>query len=162
MLRSSLRPRNALGVLLFAVACGLPRDPDRTLERVRGGVVRIGVAESRPWVIVTPTGAEGVEPVLAKAIADSLGATIEWIRKSESELLTDLSERKLDLVIGGLTHDSPWKTKIALTKPFYEDPRTKKKHVMAAPPGENAWLVFVERQLRRHQHTIPALVRSAT
>lgn len=139
----------------------MPRDPDGTLERVRGSVVRIGVAESRPWVVVTPTGAEGVEATLARAIADSLGSSIEWIRKGESELLTDLSERKLDLVIGGLTDDSPWKTKVAFTKPFYEDPRTKKKHVMAAPPGENAWLVFLERQLRRHRATIPALVRSA-
>ena len=149
------------GALAVAVACGLPRDPDRTLERVRGGVVRVGIAESRPWVIVTPNGAEGIEPTLVKAIADSLGVTIEWIRKGESELLTDLEERKLDLVIGGLTDDSPWKTKVALTKPFYEDPSTKKKHVMAAPPGENAWLVFVERQLHQHQATTPALVRAA-
>jgi polar amino acid transport system substrate-binding protein len=160
-LRNSLRRTNGIVVLLFAVACGLPRDPDGTLERVRGDVVRIGVAESRPWVILTPTGADGIEPALARAIADSLGARIEWIRKGESELLADLEERKLDLVLGGLTDDSPWKTKVALTKPFYEDPGTKKKHVMAAPPGENGWLVFVERQLRRHQATIPALVRSA-
>jgi polar amino acid transport system substrate-binding protein len=148
-------------VLLVAVACGLPRDPDGTLDRVRGGVIRVGIAESPPWVIVTPGGAEGVEATLVEAIADSLGASIEWIRRSESELLTDLEERKLDLVLAGLTDDSPWKTKVALTKPFYEDPSTRKKHVMAAPPGENAWLVFVERQLRRHQSTIPALLRAA-
>jgi polar amino acid transport system substrate-binding protein len=160
MRSSSLRPTGIV-VLLVAVACGLPRDPDGTLDRVRGGVVRVGIAQSPPWVIVTPGGAEGVEATLAKAIADSLGASIEWIRKSESELLTDLEERKLDLVLAGLTDDSPWKTKVALTKPFYEDPGTKKKHVMAAPPGENAWLVFVERQLRHHEPTIPALVRSA-
>lgn len=153
--------RTSIVLLVFAIACGLPRDPDGTLERVRGGVMRVGVAESRPWIIVSPSGAEGVEATLVKAIADSLGASIEWIRKSESELLTDLEERKLDLVLGGLTDDSPWKTKVALTKPFYEDPRTKKKHVMAAPPGENAWLVFVERQLHQHRPTIPALVRSA-
>jgi polar amino acid transport system substrate-binding protein len=160
MRSSSLRPTGIV-VLLVAVACGLPRDPDGTLDRVRGGVVRVGIAQSPPWVIVTPGGAEGVEATLAKAIADSLGASIEWIRKSESELLTDLEERKLDLVLAGLTDDSPWKTKVALTKPVYEDPGTKKKHVMAAPPGENAWLVFVERQLRHHEPTIPALVRSA-
>ncbi len=149
-----------IGALVIAIACGLPRDPDRTLERVRGGVVRVGIAESQPWVVVTANGAEGVEPTLVKAIADSLGASIEWIRKGESELLTDLEERKLDLVLAGLTDDSPWKTKVALTKPFYEDPSTRKKHVMAAPPGENAWLVFVERQLHHHQATVPALVRS--
>src|SRR5687767_15777970 len=101
----------------------MPRDPDGTLERVRGGIVRVGVAESPPWVVLaTPNTAAGVEPTLVKAIADSLGASIEWIHKGESELLTDLEERKLDLVLGGLTEDSPWKAKVALTRFFYEDP----------------------------------------
>jgi polar amino acid transport system substrate-binding protein len=157
---SLLRP-HGLVVVLLAVACGLPRDPDGTLQRVRGGVVRVGVAENPPWVTMTPNGAEGVEPTLIRQIADSLGARIEWIRGAESELLAELEERKLDLVLAGLTADLPWKAKVAFTKPFYDDPRTKKKHVMAAPPGENAWLVFVERQLHKKQAAIPALVRSA-
>jgi ABC-type amino acid transport substrate-binding protein len=151
---------NGIALLLFAVACGLPRDPDDTLERVRGGVVRVGITENPPWVIATATGADGVEPTLLEEMADSLRARIEWIPGSESRLLADLEARKLDLVLGGLTDDIPWKTKVALTKPFYEDPRTKKKHVMATPPGENAWLVFVERQLHRQRAAIPALVRS--
>jgi hypothetical protein len=45
---------NGVALLLFAVACGLPRDPDDTLERVRGGVVRVGITDNPPWAIVTP------------------------------------------------------------------------------------------------------------
>lgn len=158
---SSLLRTHTLVVVLVAAACGLPRDPDGTLERVRGGVVRVGVAENPPWVRITSNGAEGVEPTLVQQVADSLGARIEWIPGAESELLAELEERKLDLVLAGLTADLPWKSKVAFTKPFYDDPETKKKHVMAAPPGENAWLVFLERELHRKQASIPALVRSA-
>lgn len=158
---SSLLRTHGLIVVLVAVACSLPRDPDGTLERVRGGVVRVGVANNPPWVTITPNGAEGVEPTLVRQIADSLGARVEWIPGGESELLADLEERKLDLVLAGLTEDVPWKSKVAFTKPFYDDPETKKKHVMAAPPGENAWLVFVERQLLRKKAAIPSLVPSA-
>lgn len=152
---------NGMLVLLCAAACGLPRDPDGTLERVRGGVLRVGVATSPPWVVVTSEGAAGVEPTLVKAIADSLGARIEWIREGESELLSQLADRKLDLVLAGLTDDVPWRAEVAFTRPYYDDPATKKRHVMAAPPGENAWLVFVERQLHRRRASIPDLVRSA-
>ena len=154
---------NAVGIaacLLAAAACDLPRDPDGTLERIRGGVVRVGVADSPPWVIGATAGPTGIEPALIEEIASSLTARVEWIPGGESELLARLAERKLDLVIGGLTEDVPWKTKVAYTKPFYDDPATKKKHVMALPPGENAWLVFVDRQLLRRRETIPALVRS--
>lgn len=135
--------------LALAIACGLPRDPDDTLERVRGGVVRVGVSHNPPWVAVTASGAEGIEPDLIEGIARDLGARIEWIPGAESELLVDLEERKLDLVLGGLTADSPWKHKVALTRPFFEDPATKEKHVLAMPPGENAWLLYVEREMRR-------------
>jgi polar amino acid transport system substrate-binding protein len=34
------------------------------------------------------------------------------------------------------------------------------KHVLAAPPGENAWLVYVERFLLAERSTIPGLLRS--
>jgi polar amino acid transport system substrate-binding protein len=140
----------ALSLCTFALAigCGLPRDPDDTLERVRGGVVRVGVSHNPPWVDITSSGADGIEAELIENIARDLGARIEWTAGAESELLTDLEERKLDVVLGGLTDDSPWKHKVALTRPFFEDPETRKKHVLAMPAGENAWLLYVERELR--------------
>ena len=36
------------GVLLLA-ACDLPRDSDGTLDRVRGGTMRVGVVIDTPW-----------------------------------------------------------------------------------------------------------------
>jgi polar amino acid transport system substrate-binding protein len=153
--------KSGILLLVSALGCDLPRDPDNTLERVRGGSLRVGVAHNPPWVIVSASGVEGVEPILATGIARQLGARIEWVQGAQSELLSDLHDRKLDLVLGGLTDDLPWKTQVAFSRPFHEDSRTGKKHVLAAPPGENAWLLYLERQLRQRRDTVPILLRAA-
>lgn len=144
--------------LVPAAACGLPRDSDGTLERVRGGTIRVGFAIDTPWVTDSAGMAGGVEGRIVHGLARSLGARVEWTHGHESELLTALHDRELDLVVGGLTTDSPWKARIAFTKPYHVDSgfvvrsmkakRREEKHVLALPPGENGWLVYVERFLR--------------
>jgi ABC-type amino acid transport substrate-binding protein len=139
--------------LFAAQACGLPRDADGTLDRVRGGVLRVGVEDAPPWVVAPPAPPDaaprGVEPALAEGLARELGARPEWRRDSEARLLTALHRRELDLVVAGLTDDSPWKGEVALTKPYAED-ADGGAHVLATPAGENAWMVRVERYLRGH------------
>jgi len=116
---------------LTTLACGLPRDPEGTLDRVRGGTMRVGVFERRPWTTLpTKGGAGGLEGALVAELARELGAKIEWVRATESQLLEALKMRELDLVIGGLTADSPWAQHVAFTKPFYTD-----TIVVGAPPG---------------------------
>src|SRR5215203_4602995 len=48
-----------------ATACGLPRDADGTLDRVRNGTLRVGVAVDTPWVTDSGGAAGGVEGWLA-------------------------------------------------------------------------------------------------
>jgi polar amino acid transport system substrate-binding protein len=136
------------------IACGLPRDADGTLDRVRNGSLRIGVAVDTPWVTDSSGVAGGVEGWLATEIARGLRARPVWVRGPHPRLLTELAERRLDLVIGGLDDSSPWSTKVALTKPYFE------KHVLAVPLGENAWLVHVERELRAREATVAAHLRA--
>ncbi len=52
-------------------------------------------------------------------------------------------------MVGGLTAKTPWVEKAAITKPYLaeETPEGKQDHVMAAPLGENAFLVELERFL---------------
>src|SRR5829696_566706 len=101
-----LRRRSWFPVLLAATAvfagCDLPRDPERTLDRARSGTLRVGVSIDEPW-----TGWEGflpggrpvgIEVELAERFAKELDADIEWVRGSESELLTMLEGFKIDLV----------------------------------------------------------------
>jgi polar amino acid transport system substrate-binding protein len=108
-----------------AAACGMPKDPQRTLERVRGGgTVRVGMAENPPWT--------RVEADLVRAFAEELGAKVEWTAGAESVLLEGVEAFQLDLVVGGLRDDTPYAPKLGLTRPFL----TFEVHVGLSPGAD--------------------------
>jgi polar amino acid transport system substrate-binding protein len=137
-------------LLLVSVSCDLRRGGDATLARVRGGTMRVGVVEARPWTTVTPGGAGGIEGALIAETARELRARIEWVRAPESQLLRALELGELDVVIGGLTDENPWKWRVAFTKPMYTDTivvggpqqttrlRELRGHTVAVLPGDPA------------------------
>ena len=141
-----------LAFALAGCAAGFPADPEGTLERVRGGELRVGVSPRPPWTVLPATdGADadptGSEVTLAEAFAEHLDAEVTWIVGGEEELIGQLERSELDLVVGGLTAESPWQGKAALTYPYgtTTGPGGKpEKRVMAAPLGENAYLVELE------------------
>jgi polar amino acid transport system substrate-binding protein len=219
------------GFLILALAgCGLPRDSDATLDRVRGHALRVGFAVDSPWTTDSAGGAGGVEAALVRTLARGIGARIEWVHGQQGELLEALRHRDLDLVIGGLSGKSPWSTQVGFTRPYYTDtvvvggaptaappasiahtqvavlpgdaaasairgkdgtpvvvrelassnlpvaaptwrlaqlgrrPNVdlvlmQTPHVLAAPPGENAWLVHIEQLLIAEQDSVPGLLR---
>jgi polar amino acid transport system substrate-binding protein len=163
----------ALLVPLLA-GCGLkiPSDPEGTLDRVSGGTLRAGISHNPPWTETgtgtgpTSTGPEpaatgakpagigiapgGTEAELVRAFAAEHNARVEWVSGGESNLVRQLERGELDLVVGGLTKDSPWSKHAALTRPYLETSNAqgdKEQHVMAARMGENAFLVELERFL---------------
>lgn len=214
-----------------AAACELPRDADGTLDRVRGGVIRVGVIPDPPWAVDSAGTVVGIEGLLVGELARGLGARVQWSRRPAHELLGALHARELDLVIGGLTADLSWKHEAAFTKPYYTDTVVigadsgrpappdlqgvevlveagsgiaadlekagatarhvdrlegtrglvaaptwriaalgreptalvlrESPHVLAAAPGENAFLMRVERVLRARRSAVPRLLRSA-
>ena len=111
-------------VLLLAVlallpaGCGIPRDPEGTLERVRGGTLRAGITASAPWTTLEGGRPGGVEVELVERFAGELGARVEWVDGSEADLMAALEMRELDLVVGGLTADTPWQAKAAITRSY--------------------------------------------
>ena len=111
-------------LLLAAIAaagCQYPRDPDGTLNRVEGGVMRVGVTEADPWVLLEGDQAVGgVEVELARRFARDVGARIEWVPGSEESLVDATKEGQVDLIIGGLTNESRWEKDVALTRPYVE------------------------------------------
>lgn len=146
-------------VLLMLAAAGcsaIPADPDDTLERVTGDVLRVGVSVNPPWTEL-PHGTDeqeggteprGTEVELVADFAASLGAEVEWVIGGEENLIDQLDRGELDLVIGGLTADSPWHEVAALTRPYTEsDDGGQVRRVMATPAGENAFLAALERFL---------------
>ena len=118
---------------LLAAGCEYPQDPEGTLDRVRGGVMRVGVTHVDPWVKLEGGEPAGVEVELLRRFARTLDAEIEWVEGSESDLMEALHGRQLDVVVAGLTRRSEWQRVAALTRPFvtYEV-------VIAAPDQETA------------------------
>src|SRR5256885_12576211 len=108
----SCRSLLALFISLCA-SCDLPRDASGTLDRVRGGTIRVGFVVDTPWVTDSSDGAGGVEAALVNEVARSVGARVAWIRAPQSNLLETLHARELDLVIAGLTSTSPYKQQVA-------------------------------------------------
>lgn len=134
-------------ILLLPAACTFPQDPHRTTERTNEGTMYVGIVENPPWVTRDGDRPSGIEVALVSAYADTLGAQIEWKWGSSEEHLAALEYNELDLVIAGLTSATPWKTRIALTAPYYTV-----EHRVAVPPGmepprtlDEELLVAVER-----------------
>ena len=130
--------------LLLAAGCQWPRDAEDTLDRVRGGVVRVGVVEDPPWTEVADDGTVGgAEAELVRRLADRLGARVEWTEGPESTLVGALSHQALDLVIGGLSHSSPWSKEAALTTSYFTS-----EQVVVVPLGANTSIEGVEVAVR--------------
>ena len=151
--------RSGLSFVVIALsftACDLPHDAEGTLSHVQNGSLRVGVSDNEPWVAVAGDTISGYEGVIVGELARQLHSRIEAHPGAESVLLEELKDRKLDLVVGGLTDDSRWKKELALTKPYHTD-REGKKHVLALPPGENDWLVRVEEYLHDNEARLKAI-----
>lgn len=110
--------------------------------------MRVGVTDNGEWVRLeqgqNPTGSE---PDLVRGFADSLGAEPRWISGSEQELVKSLKDGDVDVVVGGITDDTPWSTDAGMTRPYTEstDEQGKtEKHVMLVPLGENAFLLELD------------------
>lgn len=140
-----MRPCAALvmaGALIgsLTAGCGMPRDPEGTLDRVRGGTLRAGVVAHAPWVTEAGTDPEGIEVELVERFADSIDAEVEWHPGAEAEVFGALHVGELDLVIGGLTSKTPYSKEGAVTHPFVTT-----QTIVAFPPGtENAEIAGVE------------------
>lgn len=109
-----------MATAMALAGCDLPYDPQGTMERVRGGVMRVGVIDGGPWASIEDGEAAGVEVEMVRRFAQTLGPEVEvqWIGGSESRLLESLERHELDLVIGGLRQNSPWSGRVALTRPY--------------------------------------------
>src|SRR3546814_18948943 len=71
--------------------------------------MRVGISANPPWTVVRNGQFGGVEVALIQAFAREIDARIEWLPAGTPKLLKALEEFQLDLVIGGLTEETPWK-----------------------------------------------------
>lgn len=138
---------------LCLTACSgpFPKDTDGSLDRITGGALRVGVSENPPWTEVADDGGvTGREVDLVAGFAQQHDATVEWTPGAESELIMAMARGDLDVVVGGLTSDSPWEKEVALTRSYAQEitpDGDTEQMVMATPLGENALLVALETYL---------------
>ncbi len=104
--------------LLLLGACDFPKDGAGTLERVRGGELRVGIIENAPWVRIADGRGEGVEPTLVAGWAQRLGARVTWVRGGMRELVEALDRHEIDLLVAGLESGTPFKSKLGLSQPY--------------------------------------------
>lgn len=140
----------ALLAALSLVGCSLtiPSDPDGTLDSVRGGELRVGVAPDGELVEVGDGDPTGSVIDLVDGFAESVDATPDWTVATEETLVRMLERGDLDLIAGGITSDTPWLDRAGVSRGYSDiegaDGRTL---VMLVPLGENALLSELERYL---------------
>ena len=108
--------------ICFVSCADLPRDQKDTFKHVQQSQrLRVGVIENPPWVIRNGDEPSGAEVELVKKFASEIGVRPEWTWGGDEKLLGALEKFELDLVAGGLSDKTPWKTRIGMTSPFYSE-----------------------------------------
>jgi polar amino acid transport system substrate-binding protein len=118
--------RRLLFLVLIVCACmagcsDLPRDPKETSRHAQGGRLRVGLVEHPPWVIRTNGEPAGAEVELVRRFAAELGAMPEWHWGGEQQQMEALRYYQLDVVVGGMTDETPWSKYVGLTSPYFEE-----------------------------------------
>jgi polar amino acid transport system substrate-binding protein len=125
-----------IGIACLSAWCGgcdWPRDGKGTLQEVIGGTLMAGIMQGPPWANLEGGKASGIEVRLVEELCRELGCRVQWVQGGETELMSALEHFEIDLVIGGLTRETPWDGRIGLTRPFIET-----KLVVAVPSSQPA------------------------
>jgi len=142
----------ATALLSFlSTACDIPKDPEGTSERIASThELRVGVTDNPPWVSATHGEPGGIEAKLVRKFAKNVQAHVLWTTGSESVLVEALKRHELDVVIGGFEKRTQWSSQAGITQPFAKD-ADGKKHVFLAAPGENGFILNLDRFLTERQ-----------
>ncbi len=150
------RPLAALAfvaALLCLAACDLPRDPNGTMNRVRGGTLVVGIVEGSSYASLGASEATGEDADLARRVADTFGAEPRWTRGTADQMVAALDDGAVDLAIGGIPRRAPWTTRVALTASIggMNLGGERVERAFALPLGENRWMLEVNRVVRRRE-----------
>ncbi|KAB1646975.1 hypothetical protein F8O04_14235 [Pseudoclavibacter endophyticus] len=139
------------GMLLSGCGLSIPSDPNGTMDRVEGAVLRAGASVEEGLVEkAADGGAFGPLADLVEAFAEEHGAEVEWTFGSEESLVEHLEQHRIDLAVGGMTADTPWSQMAGTTRGYDEVPGAEGREiVMLVPLGENELVYELESFLDR-------------
>jgi len=132
------------GVLAFSGCASIPRDPDATLDRVSGGVLRVGASPSEGLVEVDGADVTGPLVDVVERFAEAHDARAVWTVGSEEDLVEDIENGSLDLAVGGMTDQTPWTVRVGVSRAFPGLTADGTPIVMLVPLGENGFLTALE------------------
>ena len=151
-----------------AAGCDLPRDPEGSLEKIRGAELVVGVSEAPPWVERGAGQPEGIEADIVRRFARELDADVRWEWLPAEDQVGKLTRFEIHLAVGRHTRDSPLAREVGATRPWYVSLERRggtdvatRHHVFLVPPGENAWLMWLEGRLAADSGYIHRRVRMA-
>ena len=132
-------------VLVFGLAAcaDIPRDPNQTADRV---------LQSQKLDVGVVSGSDSDESRIIIDRLESLTGAKATIAEGEASLLVDrLEQGRLDLLIGSFAKNSPLKTSVTFSVPVGNRKVPANKPVIRAAmhPGENRWIMLVEKAVRR-------------
>ena len=90
------------------------------MDRIEGGTLRVGVIDAPPFTDVHAGKVTGVEAELIREFAASVDADVSFTVGTEADLTEALAGFQLDVVIGGLTRQTPYSKEVALTRPYMD------------------------------------------
>ena len=92
------------------------------LERVqKSGVLRVGLSGNQPPFNMTTRAGKiiGIEPDLANALAETIGARAEFVVRPFGELLAALEAGEVDIVMSQMTMTPERNTRVAFAGPYF-------------------------------------------
>lgn len=125
--------------LCLAVGCGIPKDSRDTLETARRLTLKVGVMDNPPYSYFDGDIARGTEVEIIKAFAEKENLEVEYVKGSETDLVSKLEKAEIAILVGGFRKNTIWEEKAGLTSPYDED-----KHVILIPKGENSLVYTLE------------------
>jgi hypothetical protein len=127
-------------LLLLPGGCDrYPRDTEATLDRVRGGTIRVATVEGeRP----NPRMSEFLARLAART-----GSRPQLASGAAEPLLLELERGDLDLVVGTFDRKSPWAHRVTFSRPIARVVRADAVEELKAATrnGEHAWAIEVDR-----------------
>lgn len=148
----------AFGLCLLVSACGAyPRDSDGMTQRASGQGMRVGASHDPPWLVVDADGrVSGPEAELLQAFAAAQGYRLRWQPGGHDALMRQLEHAELHAVVGGYDRKSPWKPRVAWSRPLRaraspHSPMPERR--IGLPPGQSAWQLGLDTWLVRQAGT---------